>query len=48
MKERVSEVSTHLELELGEEFAVLSTETAKFVYTSDNMNKLKETFIKVR
>lgn len=47
MKEHVSEVSGHLELELGEEFAELSNQTAQFVYSTDNMNLLKQTFKKV-
>ena len=47
MKEHVHEVSAHLELELGEEFAVLSKDAPQFVYSADNMNMLKETFQKV-
>ncbi len=47
MKEHVSEVISHLELELGEEFAVFSNENTEFVYSTDNMNVLKETFKKV-
>lgn len=46
MKDRVQELSTHLELELKEEFAVFATKE-KMVYTLDNMNLLEDTFQKV-
>lgn len=47
MKERVSQISAHLELELGEEFSVLTNRTTQFVYSTENMDMLKQTFKKV-
>lgn len=46
MKEHVHEVSTHLGLELGEDFAVFS-DSRKLVYSLDNMTMLRATFLKV-
>lgn len=45
LKDRVHELSAHLELELEGEFAVFAAKK-KIVYTSDNMNLLEATFLK--
>lgn len=42
----MNEVISHLGLELGEEFVILSSRK-KFIYSVDNMIQLEETFQKV-